>query len=351
MANRTAKFASAAFLGILAGAPLTIAYRATAAAAATDGCLTEPKGEAPEGQHWRYRTERSTKQKCWYLRGEGDRSTRAASSEAVDKSAPQQTDEIEPTHSVADARAEYLVPQTQPAPTAPREPIFVTSPSATAPAATTAAVATPAPATTAPDASAGSSAIASRWPDPAAAIAGQSTASAPAAPQPVTQLATADATDATAATSSPAPAPVPTSDVPAAKTPVPLQMLFLVIFGALALAGLIASVIYRLGNRRRRRAVKNARPRRGVNWPEVERVRTPPPPWVEAPVADYEPRVSDYAPRESVDYARRESADYAPDEEVADAESHSTFSDLAKIEAFLAQMAKQPQMTTRQAQN
>jgi hypothetical protein len=104
-------------------------------------------------------------------------------------------------------------------------------------------------------------------------------------------------------------------------------MLLLAIFGALALAGLTASVIYRLGSRRRRPAVQNARLRRGANWPDVERVRTPPPPWVEAPAADY-----------------------AAPEEVAHVESRSTFSDLDKIEAFLAQMAKQQEMP-RHAQN
>lgn len=46
-----------------------------AAPAAT--CATAPKSAAPEGSHWRYRTDRSTNRKCWYLASEGGRRTRA----------------------------------------------------------------------------------------------------------------------------------------------------------------------------------------------------------------------------------------------------------------------------------
>ena len=54
MVNRTAKFASAIFASVLAGAPITTIP--SHAAGAADDCLTEPGNTAPQGQHWRYRS-------------------------------------------------------------------------------------------------------------------------------------------------------------------------------------------------------------------------------------------------------------------------------------------------------
>ena len=67
MSNRTAKFASALFASVLAGACLaTIIDIGTARAA--DDCLAAPKGATPEGSHWYYRIDHATKRHCWYLR-------------------------------------------------------------------------------------------------------------------------------------------------------------------------------------------------------------------------------------------------------------------------------------------
>ena len=66
MPSRTAKFVSAIFASVLAGIPLaTISHGATPAA---DDCLSGPKDQAPQGSHWYYRIEHATKRHCWYLK-------------------------------------------------------------------------------------------------------------------------------------------------------------------------------------------------------------------------------------------------------------------------------------------
>jgi len=79
MANRIAKFASAIFVSLLAGAPITIITSSFAHAAGD--CQTEPGSETRQGQHWYYRIEHGTKRHCWYLRAEGERAEQATSSE------------------------------------------------------------------------------------------------------------------------------------------------------------------------------------------------------------------------------------------------------------------------------
>jgi hypothetical protein len=55
MANRIAKFASAIFASLLAGAPITIITSSFAHAAGD--CQTKPGSETRQGQHWYYRIE------------------------------------------------------------------------------------------------------------------------------------------------------------------------------------------------------------------------------------------------------------------------------------------------------
>ena len=82
MANRIAKFASAIFASLLAGAPITIITSSTSSFThAASDCQTEPGSETRQGQHWYYRIEHGTKRHCWYLREEGERAEQATSSE------------------------------------------------------------------------------------------------------------------------------------------------------------------------------------------------------------------------------------------------------------------------------
>ena len=91
MGNRTAKFISALIGSIVAGAPIAAvsqnAPAASSAANAAADCLASPKGIAPQGQHWYYRVERSTKRQCWYLRAEGGKDNAKDSAKPVQTAA------------------------------------------------------------------------------------------------------------------------------------------------------------------------------------------------------------------------------------------------------------------------
>jgi hypothetical protein len=61
-----------AMLVVLAASAVAISLGATAGDAA-DECLSGPKGTAPQGSHWYYRVERSSGRHCWYLGSEGQK--------------------------------------------------------------------------------------------------------------------------------------------------------------------------------------------------------------------------------------------------------------------------------------
>ena len=104
MSGVPAKFASALFVGIVAGAAWTALPQHAAQAA---DCLTEPKNETPQGQHWYFRIERGTGRHCWYMRGEDEKSARVDTPDPApaEKPAPKRT-EAATTRSIADAHAE-----------------------------------------------------------------------------------------------------------------------------------------------------------------------------------------------------------------------------------------------------
>ncbi|MDH6262464.1 hypothetical protein [Bradyrhizobium sp. BR13661] len=269
MGNRTAKFISALIGSIIAGVPLaavsqnapTAPSAASTANAASD-CLASPKGTAPQGQHWFYRLERATKRQCWYLRAEGSKATQSAQQASVDttpsaaSSAPQ---------SVQNARAEYVAPQSSPTASAP------------APAA---AATQQAPGATA-DSNAQQPAVATRWPDAAAAPA----------PRPSPATTTAPATASAQPAASLAPVTLAAAEIPADKPTGSLQTLLLVIGGALALAGLIASVIYRFAGSRVRVQTADRRP----TWDNRQDHDDNRAPWLDAvPARAERPRPVDF---------------------------------------------------------
>ena len=105
MPNRTAKFVSAIFASVLAGASL-VAISPDAAPAADD-CLAAPKAETPEGSHWYYRIDHATKRHCWYLREEGEKLSQAAPPNSSGSAKPVAAKAQIPLQpSVADAHAE-----------------------------------------------------------------------------------------------------------------------------------------------------------------------------------------------------------------------------------------------------
>jgi hypothetical protein len=256
MGNRSAKFISTLVASIVAGVPLAAESQGAPGAASTTtapatanaagDCLASPKGIAPQGQHWHYRLERGTKRQCWYLRAEGkDGAKTEQIAQAAPEAATAETAAPQP-HSVQDAHAEYLAPKSAAAPAPPNVPAQA---AATAPVQQSAS---PAASDTAQQ-----PAIAARWPDATMAAAAPAPQAAPAQVAP-------DARPTVRAAASPAPVtPAAVGDKPAS----PLQMLLLVIGGALALAGLIASVIYRFAGSRMR---QEALDRRSVNWDQRE---------------------------------------------------------------------------------
>ena len=301
MSSRAAEFASAILIGVLAGV-FAGAYLITMPYGAADDCLTEPKGDAAQGQHWYYRIDRSTKRHCWYLKGQGEKLARAASPErsTSEKTAFRRPDAAPPQHAVAEAHAELrsrarIEDDTSAA----------TAPAAQAPVVANAAAA-PANSAVANDNSAGSN-IMSRWPEPTGVSSSVSAApeSSPlvvadstqpdpapapmtAAPMTASQMAaapimtapmmTAPVTTAPTTAAPVAAAPVtaaPPTDVAApapatASTSIgkysgSLQELLVVAFAALALAGLTGSAVYRLARIRHAKRRYDAS-RRSVDW-------------------------------------------------------------------------------------
>lgn len=251
MGNRTANFISALIGSIIASAPLAAVSQnaptapgtpSTAANAASD-CLASPKGVAPQGQHWFYRLERATKRQCWYLRAEGAKEGVKEGANATQSAqATADTPNAAPAgpQSAQNAHAEYIAPQTSAAASTPAPAVAATQ---------------QAPSTT--DANAAQPAVATRWPDAAPASP---------APQPSPATAVAPAAASVQPSAKPAVSPAPVAlaaaEAPADKPTGSLQMLMLVIGGALALAGLLASVIYRFAGGRVRVQTADRR----VNW-------------------------------------------------------------------------------------
>jgi hypothetical protein len=207
---------SAILVGALA--TVTLAVAMTGAAHAADNCLSGPKGAAPKGSHWYYRIDHATKRNCWYVRAEGEKPT-ASRSSSITEVSPQPETPLQPA--VANARAEA----------APGD-IGQSTGTATAPASLDAANNGQGP-----DASAtenGQPTVASRWLDQAGAepINGST-------PQPA---------DSGAGMNSAA--PLAAADARSVSPSGPVSTLFLVIVGALAIAGLLAGAIYRFGGAR-----------------------------------------------------------------------------------------------------
>jgi hypothetical protein len=231
MSNRTAKFVSAIFASVLAGACLATL---SPGAARADDCLSAPKDETPEGSHWYYRIEHGTKRHCWYLRQEGEQQTPAAAPNPSLSATPMppKTEGATP-RSLADAHAE-LPPRTSIAPEKNSAAPFAAMPAASE------SNGVP-PAALAPQ-----SVFASRWPE-------TSSVGAAAGPQPVTTELAANLPSNAAA----APAPVAAAAMPLAAAdtsqgrPPSLPMLLGVMTGALALAGITAAVVFKLGGARR----------------------------------------------------------------------------------------------------
>jgi hypothetical protein len=242
MPNRTAKCVPAITASLFAGA--LIASLGAIPARAADECLATPKGEMPSGSHWYYRIEHPSNRHCWYLREEGDAAAKTVSSNSTAAANPPapKPDATMPG-SVANARAEF----------SPRASINRDSPPNTGqvPAAVNAAsIDNTAPA---PDPHLLGSVVASRWPDQL----GANSTTTPPPPAAVPPVANPPADLQANAAPSPQPAatavPLAAADAAMAKQSDSAVMLLAVIVGALSVAGLVASAVFRFGKPRRSR--------------------------------------------------------------------------------------------------
>ncbi len=282
MSNRSANFVAGLFATVLAGANLATATDVRSQTApAQDNCLAAPKDKTPAGSHWFYRIERGTGRQCWYLKDENGKTARAAPQEAQDLSAEAASSAAAP----AAAAADPVPPQPRPAvrksianahaELAPSRPRPEQDSSATFEPQTT-GLATIAripknPAATPPDIAAPPAAAATRWLDSSGLNSSGGLRVAAAEP-PVAPPETDQAASQPAPPPVVAPAPV---DPSMARQAASMQMLFLVMAGALAIAGITASLLYRFGRRARARRLAVRRDRRAI-WDSIHAERSAP---------------------------------------------------------------------------
>ena len=223
---------------------------------AADDCLTTPGGEAPSGQRWVYRIERGTQRHCWYLRDKAERATQTAPSIASAAKPLGRMGVMQPRQNT-EARAEL--------PTARGR---FEGDNAAMPRIAPGAFGGRPPPITAADDDARSPQGMSRTPQPLDTFS----APPPAADPPV--VAANDAvtdSSADAATSAASPSALDASPRPDAAPPkTSLQRLLVAIFGALAFAGVTASLIHRFAFIWRKR---NARLRRRTLWQSAKKAR------------------------------------------------------------------------------
>ncbi len=255
MPNRAATFASAVLAIVLAGIPLTATPGN--AAGADDECLSSPKGETPQGSHWRYRIDRSSKRQCWYIR-EDEKS--ASTAPPKFKPVSGKTDTAMQT-AIANAHAELPPQKRGLQPIREDRPAATISPNASLSDADKAAQP--------PVAETQSSVVTSRWMDQSNAFAESNPSASPAPVEPSTVVADASAVPQIQPKAQPSLPPAARQFTAAdlsSETPThSVQMLLAAIIGALALAGVMGRLIFNFVGRRRR-AKRKLRGRRDAIW-------------------------------------------------------------------------------------
>jgi hypothetical protein len=249
MPSRTAKFGSAIFASILASTPLTTTSHSQTVAA--DDCLSGPKGETPPGSHWYYRIEHSTKRHCWYLREEGDRLSQAAPQNILPPAKPPAPPaEPAPPRSVANAHAEL-----------PAQTNRNDGPNTVWPA--TSPGLNDTPQANASDSNAGSTVVASRWPE----TSGVNSVSSPRAA--TSKLAANVPASSTAAPArAVAAVTLAAADSSSQRQPGSIPKPFIAVVG-LALLGITAGAILKFRRARRPRRAK-IRVRRRPVWESTD---------------------------------------------------------------------------------
>jgi hypothetical protein len=244
MSNRTAKFASAIFVGLLAGVSHTTL--ANGAVRAPNDCLSGPRGQTPPGGHWYYRIDHATKRHCWYLAEEADRPSRVTPQSPAPLTRPVSPRQQAVTLSFADARAELPLPQARFEAPNRNDTWIPAKPAETA-------IAENSQIAPMQDTNTQRSVVASRWPAQFGTTAAVNPTSTKADP---------------AKSVEPASRPLPPPALGAATEPAPTysaQLQLAALLGGLALAGIAGGAVFNFGNLRGSRPRK-AQARRGTIW-------------------------------------------------------------------------------------
>src|SRR3954453_22101357 len=264
MANRATKIVSAIFVSAVVGIPVptfakdaaagadaTPADSSTAVASNSTECLTTPDREALQGQRWFYRLEPGTGRRCWYLRDPAERTSqtspmRSNSAQSPSSNAIQSPAATPPAartfsrsaqapRSLSNARAELGARASNVEDggiTVPKTPVFITTGSAR---------------------TQGTSATRQ---------SSQSTDATVSTPFPDAMTADSPNTNSnlnTGLSLSAVPEMPAIGNIPQEKPSASLQVLFLVILGALSFAGIVASLTHRTARTWRRRHARSRR--------------------------------------------------------------------------------------------
>lgn len=268
MRHHTNTVAGAMFLGLVASGNAFAApdAAAPAATAAATECLAAPKSETPPGGHWYYRTDRTTKRKCWYVGDASAKTSKVATAKPSRPAAPKPetaAKEKDTAPSFDNARAEMESANAAPGDEKLQDSVWPPMPdkaAADAPQANAqdSAITPPQTAQSAPsqDAATQQQPLATNWlTQPPATnspelksslsasqtIAGEADAALSATPQPA-----AEPQPAVAAAAPPAPAPAASS----------MPILLAALACALGLAAIIGSIVVKLFDRRRDRKAR-----------------------------------------------------------------------------------------------
>ena len=246
MKSRAAYFVAAIIASILYSATAFAAPDASEQAEPrADTCLTSPRDYTPPGTRWRYRLERETGRRCWFLKDEERPTAKSSEPKASEQKAAEQNTaaEEEPAparkkaaaaRTLSDARAELSQAHAEPA-----------KPSA-ARSATDPAVAESSQPSTAKSVTMLAPNTATRWPAPmSTTVQANSQANPPAHPASPAEP-NADARQAQAATPPAKPQVMPRAvpPMPAYEKPMSTPMLVTIIAGGLSVFGVLMSLFF-----------------------------------------------------------------------------------------------------------
>jgi hypothetical protein len=241
-----------------------------------DTCLTSPRDYTPPGTRWRYRMDRETGRRCWFLKDDEKPTAKAAEQKTAEPNAaadeepapaPTPRKKAAATRSISDARAELSQSHAEPA-----------KPSATRSAAEPAAAALVAESSQ-PSAARSVNMLApntaARWPAATSTTAQTNpqanTAANPPAPAAAPTEQNADARQAPATTPPAKPQVMPRAvpPMPASEKPMSTPMLITIIAGGLSVFGVLMSLLFAW--LAQRRAERSPHP----SMPPLEMARRP----------------------------------------------------------------------------